>query len=69
MNVEDGKFFDLKNIDCNSLKDNTIFHNTETDETFLGKIIFDEDFKTLCAKAVAEYMKQNPDALEKMPMD
>lgn len=52
-----------------SLEDNTILYDMNTATTRMGKISFGSEFILLCAKTVAEYIKNNPDALNNIPTD
>jgi hypothetical protein len=58
--------YDKKNI---SLEDNTILYEMNTATTQMGKISFGSEFILLCAKTVAEYIKNNPDALNNISTD
>lgn len=51
---------DLKKLYELPTAENTLFYDLETKTTRIGKISFDKNFITLCAKAVAEYIKKNP---------
>ena len=46
--------------------DNTIYCDMITGERRIGKISFNEEFISICAKTVAEYLKNNPNILENL---
>lgn len=59
----------LSKIDDTPLADNTILCELKTATTKMGKITFDKEFISLCAKAVADYIKNNPIILQDILMD
>lgn len=52
-----------------SLSDNTIYGDINTEQIQMGKMNFSKNLITLCARAVADYIKNNRETVEKIVTD